>query len=75
MKFLFGITDVGDRIDSASEEHINYLHKLTSLLSSKIEADKYVADHDMQTALHQANQFEVYISNVLFFFLLNSVNY
>lgn len=53
LKFLFGITDARDGTDGAPEENINDLHELTSLLNSKIEADKYIADHDKQTAIYQ----------------------
>lgn len=55
MKFLFGIADAKDGADGAAEENINYIHKLVSLLSSKIEEDdEYLANYEIQTALYQA---------------------
>ncbi|MCV5004797.1 hypothetical protein OFM39_34610, partial [Escherichia coli] len=65
VKFLYGFHDNGNATDGASEENINYMNKLTFLLSSKIEDDEYVVDYDVKAALYQVNYFEIYISSFL----------
>ncbi|KAM6547755.1 hypothetical protein CsatB_019431 [Cannabis sativa] len=63
VKFLFGIQDTKEGADGAPEEQINYIHKLVSLLSSKIEDDEYLTNYDIQTAFYQAYLFEIVLDS------------
>ncbi|XP_015900411.3 protein virilizer homolog isoform X2 [Ziziphus jujuba] len=53
VKFLFGLPGDTNADDGVSEETIDYINKLTSILHSKIAADDYV-NYDMQPSLYQA---------------------
>lgn len=48
VKFLFGLPDEKNATDGASEEIVDYINKLTSILSSKIDADDYVGNYEMR---------------------------
>lgn len=53
VKFLFGLPDNKIATDGAPEENVDYINKLTSILSSKIAADDYTGSHEIRPSLYQ----------------------
>lgn len=55
LKYLFGLTDDMSGTDGFSEENINYIQELITLLRSKISADYHGATSDMDATLYQVS--------------------
>ena len=55
LKYLFGLPDDMSGTDGFSEENINYIQELITLLRSKISADDHAATSDMDATLNQVS--------------------
>ena len=55
LKYLFGLPDDMSGTDGLSEENINYIQELITLLRSKISADDHAATSDMGATLYQVS--------------------
>ncbi|XP_041028654.1 protein virilizer homolog isoform X1 [Juglans microcarpa x Juglans regia] len=56
LKFLFGLPDDMHGTDGFSEENINYIQEMITLLNSKITADDHAATSDVDTSLYRATE-------------------
>ncbi|XP_075637615.1 protein virilizer homolog isoform X2 [Castanea sativa] len=56
LKYLFGLPDDMSGTDGFSEENINYIQELITLLRSKISADDHAATSDMDATLYQVTK-------------------
>lgn len=55
LKYLFGLPDDMSGTDGFSEENINYIQELITLLRTKISADDHAATSDMDATLYRVS--------------------
>lgn len=53
LKFLFGLPDDMHGTGGFSEENINYIQEMITLLNSKITTDEHAATSDVDTSLYR----------------------